>query len=360
MKYYYLVLALLSVSYGFTISYSSDKNLTVNNQDLTYRESQSELVNFGGFEAFFFSSVSVSSNNASKTSDGLYGAAYATFGLPPTAYLAFYHSSATWNTAANGAMTADVSQSDGFIGKSFLTLEEVNANGTTVNRVNLGTLQWSAGASSAGKGGLNYFSVTSYQRQTGQNITVTFVISDVTGILNITGEPIVTPKSLESIIQISNYTYKSLSNSLKLTIGVGSGEANLQITGTFTSGSGANQTYFSLQGVAEIDGQTKSVNISGFVKGNANSLNNNIGAQVTAKYGRAANFQLVSVTFPAGASSITYDPVIGSGTMPQDTVTTNSNGGLSGTSAGSQAQDNAATFAVLPTVLLLALIKMIL
>jgi len=356
----------LSVAFG-GISFNSNKNITVSTNDLMFRETQTEMVDVGGFDALYISSLSVTATNTSKTSDGLFGAAYATFGLPPTAYLAFYHSSSMWGTNPNGAMTADVSASDGFIGKSFLLLEEVDTNGTTVRTIPFDQLAWNAGDNKAGKGGLSYITVTANLRG-GLVINVTFVVSDVSGILNVTGQPIVTPKSLESIVTISNYTYKAAGNSLKLTIGVGSGEANFQETGTFTSGSGTNQTYFSLQVVADIDGVTKTVNISGFVKGNSNNMNGNIAAQVNAKYGRAASFQLVSVSFPAGANTITYDPVIGSGSMYTDNGATDSNGasdtngsnGSNGNGATTASQHSSASFSVMPAVLLFALLKLLL
>jgi len=94
-------------------------------------------------------------------------------------------------------------------------------------------------------------------------------------------------------------------------------------------------------------------------------MNNNIASQVTAKYGRAASFKLVTVTFPPGAAQIVYDPTLGSGSMPQDNAVTNSNGvsgsqsgNQSGSQSGSQTgQDNSA-LTLIPSILLLALLKL--
>jgi len=76
--------------------------------------------------------------------------------------------------------------------------------------------------------------------------------------------------------------------------------------------------FFTLDHTASVGGTASPVTISGFVdgQGTASLQNDALAAQVTGKYGAAASVKLVSVTFPAGATNIVYDPSIGAGATP--------------------------------------------
>jgi hypothetical protein len=261
----------------------------------------------------------VSVNPTSATFDGLYGAAYAGIGSLPSAYLSFVLSSSSWSINPSDYTQANASAAAGFIGKTFISLDEVDGQGNIQNTIPLKGLLWSTVDQSVGQGGLRYLTIQTTQGQLAVNIS--FVYSNVVGVLNVIGTAVVTPKTFESIISIQNFPYKSTANSVRLNLGVGTAAATASVQGSVThlvSGSGQTGTFLTLDHVASINGAATPVSISAFTNGGGqlDFGNDVLKAQIVAKYGAAASFQFVSVTFPAGATNIVYDPSIGAGASP--------------------------------------------
>lgn len=149
---------------------------------------------------------------------------------------------------------------------------------------------------------------------------MTFISSDNVGYVQYQNQDvgaIVTPKTLESIVEINNYPYRSSSNYLTLTMGTATGNFDVVASASASnliSGGGEDQVYFALSNVAVVDGSKKFVTISGFSK--ITGSNSYIEGQAKGKYGGSFSYATVSVDFPAGASKIIYDPTIGQGTPP--------------------------------------------
>jgi len=106
-----------------------------------------------------------------------------------------------------------------------------------------------------------------------------------------------------------------------LNIGVATQAATLQATAQFThytGGTGNTATYFTLNNQVVVGGAVVPAKISAFVDitSMANFGNSDIIGQITSKYANAATVKIVSVTFPAGATSIIYDPSYGAGSTP--------------------------------------------
>jgi len=261
------------------------------------------------------------------TADGVFGVSV--FGAPlnplsPAVLLSYFGSQLDF--VANGTNYAafNASAAAAFIGKVFLSLTEVNAAGTVVQTILLKDLIWAnvASATSVGTGGLRY---STYQGTQLLNptfsISISEVFSDVIGMLNVVGSAVVTPKSVETIITINNFPYISTANSVSLNMAVATEAGFVVATGkvtTLTAGTGNGAAYFTLDHVAKVNGVVAGVVLSGFAAGTAdtNFANSYITGSVTAKYGAVATLQFISVKFPAGASSIVYDPSMGAGSMP--------------------------------------------
>jgi len=143
-------------------------------------------------------------------------------------------------------------------------------------------------------------------------------MSDVVGVVNY-GNTIVGPKSIESIIEIQNWPYQSTANTLSLVLGVATGSAQAQ-GGTLTSGSGNKQVYFSVANQATVSGQLQDVSLSGYTTGEFDTYfdDDDIQTQLSAAYTGEASVNVITVTFPAGASDIVYDPQVGVGQKPQN------------------------------------------
>jgi len=307
----------------FQVTFKAGVNVTLSNSnDFIYRKLSVNDVSIPRlYSALFVSSISVGANAASATSDGLFGTAYAGLNIAPSAYLAFYESAANWNVGIDYT-DANVSSSKGFVGSVYISLEEVTPQGNVSQTVQLKSMSWSMESKSTGDGGLRYVTfLGTLSSQRSLNIRVTYIVSDVVGVLNVTGETVVTPKSLESIIQIDNFTYTDVQNSLRLNIGVGSATSSVQAQGTFVNlvaGDGASGAFFSVASVAQVDGRVTPVQIAAKVAAQADASfgNSNVAGQVSARYEGAADFKIVSATFPAGASQIVLDPAIGAGAAP--------------------------------------------
>jgi len=278
------------------------------------------------YNGIYTSSIAVHTTSNSGSIDGIFGTGYTGLGIAPSAYLVYYDIFANWNSSANFA-SADVSAAAGFIGNAILSLDEIDSGSNVVQTIYLKNLLWTTIDTSYGTSGLLFATFQGKQYIINPNfeVDITFILSDVVGVLDLPGKPVITPRSLESVIEIINFPYMSTSNRVRLNIGVGSAAGDIQASGTGTgtslvSGSGDGTVYITLNGQAQISGDTQDITISGFVDATGiEALNNtNLVDQVNAKYGASASFKINSVIFPAGATDIKYDPSIGTGAPPQN------------------------------------------
>jgi len=322
MKYIVLLLISLNIVFAqITVNYKANTNVTLaNGNDFKYRKTVvTDLSIPYIYNALFVSSVSLEVTPGTANYDALFGSAYAGAGNPPSAYIAYFDSMAKW-TATGNYGNASVNSAEGFVGSVYISLDEVTASGSVVQTIALKSLGWTVEDKSVGNGGLRY--ETFKGSLTGSFVVhVTYVLSDVVGVLDVTGNGIVTPKSLESIIEIDNFPYQSTQNSVRLNIGVGTASASLSAQGSVTqivTGNGQAAAYFTVDSTAQINGAATKVSISSTAAGQAATTfgNSALVGQVNGKYGASADFKIVTVTFPAGATKIVLDPSIGAGSAP--------------------------------------------
>jgi len=270
------------------------------------------------FSGGWFTSIAADVNSSSTSASGMFGSVYAGLQIAPTTTLAYFSAQFNYKNIQN-YYSFDVSGSAGFMGAEYTSISEMSGS-TVVSQKLLKNLIWTLGGSQ-NNGGLHYFSIRGTELFSSFEVIVTFISSDVVGEINYQGSPIdaiVTPKTIESIIEINNYPYKSSSNSLSLSIStatgnfqvVGSASASNLISGTDVS----NQVYFALSKDAVINGNSQGVSISTFTQVSAGS--SYIEGQAKGKYGGSFSSLTVTVSFPAGATHIVYDPTIGQGTPP--------------------------------------------
>jgi hypothetical protein len=122
--------------------------------------------------------------------------------------------------------------------------------------------------------------------------------------------------------QISNYPYANSANQLRLTAVTAFGVLNFTGSAIVSAasnavalGSGTNQFYFSGAATAQVNGNSASVSVqvsaSASITSNIASQIANIASVVSNTFGAKAGSAVLTATFPAGASSIIYDPVAG-------------------------------------------------
>jgi len=276
-----------------------------------------------------FESISVGGTRNSASGDVVYGAASVNVGAFPVAYLAYFDASIGWNSSQNWAQ-ASVNTSAGYIGCAYLKLIEQDAKGNVVQNSSLmytyDLLKLSpyfpyVQTESSTSGSLKWVTFQAQWTNPTQpwTFSLSWIVSDVLGLLN-QGNAVLSPKSLESVVSIQNWPYLSSSNTLSLVIATATGQGSSQDS-AYVTGTGVNQVYFNVNKNAVVGGTLTPVQISGYTKGDfqADLGNADMQAQVVGKYGAQASLQLVTVTFPAGASDIVYDPTIGVGSVPGTT-----------------------------------------
>jgi len=311
---------IISIVTAQVITYKAGNITLANQNQFSFRSINFAAWNLLIYSGAYYSSLSLTINPNTANFDGLYGAIYTGIGLVPSAYLTFFDSTSHYQVSGGNYANVNTTAAVGFIGVTYISLDEVSPAGATVQTIALNSFLYALQPdSNTGTGGLRYVNFKGTKNNLA--VTFTFVVSSVVGVLNVVGNGIITPKSLETIITIANFPYTSTANSVRLNMAVGTASASVlaQTSVThLTSGTGTSGVFFTLDHTASVGGAATPVTISAFVdgQGSASLQNDQLAAQVTAKYGGTAAFKLVSVTFPAGAANIVYDPTMGAGATP--------------------------------------------
>jgi len=223
--------------------------------------------------------------------------------------------------------SSSLSLSEGFVGTAYTYISEVDANGVIVQQFPLSDFTWSSTAVTTSSSTLQYATTTgTLLGQTGFSVSFTLVVSSVVGLVSSGSTPInalVTPKSLEVILEIDGFPYTNVDNSARLTVGVATGSSellanvsSLPVVGNsyaLSVGSGLSAVYVTFASQAHVDGNKEDVNISIEVAGSAD-----VGGLSTELFSLTSKVscKLVNITFPAGSAKIIYDPATGTGAAP--------------------------------------------
>eukprot|EP00696_Hemimastix_kukwesjijk_P017226 gnl/Hemi2/5816_TR2009_c0_g1_i1.p1 gnl/Hemi2/5816_TR2009_c0_g1~~gnl/Hemi2/5816_TR2009_c0_g1_i1.p1 ORF type:complete len:400 (+),score=175.09 gnl/Hemi2/5816_TR2009_c0_g1_i1:138-1337(+) len=246
---------------------------------------------------------------------------------PPSGYLAWFQSSVNWNLSDPkfNAASADVSASAGVIASSYYALVDYETGSGKVNNIMyLGdaNLVWTLNQGKSSDSGLAAYTMRGTQilpLKSNFSIEVSYIMTNRVGRLNV-GHAVVTPNSVEVVVNITNFPYASNTSSCVLLIAVAAAGADASVSGQIVANAGANQTYFNMATNANADANIVPVKISAWAEGNSSasfSLDKTLSGQMKARYGAGFSVKLVNVTFPAQAKSIIYDPSMGAGPMPQ-------------------------------------------
>jgi hypothetical protein len=305
-------------------------NVSFASQDeFQYRDTNTWTLNVLALNYFATSAVSVDLNLGKQTasSDGVFSFTATGVGYPPVSLLAFYE--ASLNVSFNfehitNPVNFDFSASAGLLASSLLRLEEVDSSGNVVQTISLtggaGLRIWtySGADSSVGKGGLRG-GVYKFSNL----LTLTVLTSDVTGILNLPGHPIIVPKAIELVLEITNFPYQDSKNKVQLVMGVASAKAktNGPVHGSLYFGNThTTSTYIDFNSHAQTDGKLTAVSISANATTNiAASVTDLVSAIINGKFQASAEAKIIKILFNSpGAQNIVYDPTLGSGSSPSN------------------------------------------
>jgi len=311
-------------SWEFTGNFSAS---TINSNQWTYRPIEFSTFDIlGGWLGANYWSAKVSGSILNGSVDLVTGSAYIGIDSVPFSFLTYFQDSYNLSvdiSAGQNFADLNVVASTGYVGTAYISLEETTPNGTLVNTLSLKWatpiietgITWAQTDVDSSDGTLNYVTYNGTDSNSNTKVSITFLISSVAGILNQNVQ--ISPKSLESVVAISGYPYKNAANSLSLVIGVGTGGVNGTLSGDTIYASGSN-VYFSLSDKVSVGGSLVGASISGYSNGNIDEQVDisSFKSQLQGRYNSDWTFNLVKVTFPAGADNIVYDPAVGSGNSP--------------------------------------------
>jgi len=242
--------------------------------------------------------------------------------LTPTTYLGYTTENINYGLAGLAISNFSFDAQSSFVVSSYFAVTEKNAANNIVRVVLFKNLAWDLVQGS--NGDLLYYTGTASNKalrsdlNSGESIILTFLTSQSVGGVSMGGVVVpVTPRTLESVVQINGWSYATATNYLVLTFGVATGTSSASASGSATliaTGTGDKQVYVSFAGDAMVNGKnTGVVVVSGSSTIDAITENAYVKSSVTGAYGASVTAHLVNVTFAPGANSILYDPSTGSG-----------------------------------------------
>jgi len=318
---------------GYNVRWAGNVTLSDAHDDYTFRAASLLALSTGVWNSVTYSSVSVSFGDDSSTNNGVYGSFYTPGFLafppyqPPSSYIAFFNNSASWSgDSANAPYSGDVSGAAGYVATSYTKLEEVNSSGFVFQTIDLGSLSWSLNPIGPVplQDGLAYAVFTGTKTGVANfSVKFVFVIADRSGVLP--SGVIMTPQTVETILEIYQFPYTNTANSVRLTLVVAAASVNYTANGTYThldeyhrwrygNNQGAVYADFALSSIN--DDQTKSVTIQTCGGGITDLNNTYLQLQLQAIVQSSIQVLVQQITFAPGATNITYDPTVGAGSGP--------------------------------------------
>jgi hypothetical protein len=311
---------LVATALSVQVSFKAGANLTLSDNDkFKFRKTALLSWDLGGLTGGLLStSLAVDGDGKALTVDILQGAGYTALFAPPTVYLGYFHAAADWSQTADYSKVS-VTKAAGFMGSVYLSLQE-KVGDEVKQTIPLSQLVWDLGTPV--EGDLSY---ATWLGKRGVNpgtfkVELTLIKSSILGVLDDSaGGAAVTPRSLETLVQVTDFPYMDAANGvLVLNIAVGSGKmsANVDADRQLKSGSGDDAVYFYASSKVVVDGAVKDGVVSAFANGDVEKSfeNENFKAQLKEKFQGDASVQLVSIASPtAGAKTVVFDPTLGQG-----------------------------------------------
>jgi len=352
----FFVLCLISKSFAaldFSGNVSSTATSSAASGEFNYRRTAVWLVpvdlGIVSFTLAGYASLAVAATGSASTTNGtnvtstnvtgsvngdlIVGAVLFATGIMPVSFMG--HFSASYNqvtslSSVSGLNIAnyDYSAAAGFVLTSYLRLEERNPSGGSVRNITFSSLVWAVTNGNNSKN-LHYVTVTASNPEVlgitvskiikdGESVSFTFLVSEVLGQVTFGASNVyLSPKTLESVIQVSNYQYASSSNYLVLVSGACTGSSSGSSAGAVTvaSGTGDNQVFVNYAGTFDANGKLKSATVNSFVVADISTVcdTTQVKTQISAAYNATFSCKRFEIAFSAGEETITYDPAMGAG-----------------------------------------------
>jgi len=306
-----LVAALVAVA-SASLAETQDWTFKGNLSDLeksgefTYRFSSLTASPIAGFATWVSASIKAHSSSSGDTGadiNTIVGQMYKGGILqPPWNWLAFVKAAYT-GTPAGG----DFAATAGALAMAYLSLNEVDPNGKVVTENSL-KHGWSL--SNVKPWGTDLSVVNMTATINSAEVVFTYVTSNILGQLNY-ANAIVSPKSLECIMEINGWAYQNPLNHLEMKIGIATIDATVKGNAIITK-KGKADVYFTLSDTSIVNGTVHDVEVTKYIEGSFESPTLDI--WVKALVGTNYKTRITTIKFAAGGKTIIYDPALAQGT----------------------------------------------
>jgi len=312
-------------------SVSNAKSLQFRQKDGRYEQRYLNVGrwNLGLWSGAWFRSLQIEASKPNIHGDYLWGSVYVGTAFYPVSWVGYYTADINRNlnqSIANNTdlSSIDVSTTSSFIVSSYLRIEERNTDDIPVVTLGLKNMLWTYSPQRSDELtdptlGIYAFVVQGRHPKL-DTIEIQYIATQQGGFLNMSGDVLVIPKAIESIIIINNWKYLNPNNSLSLRTAVGTSTTTWNIDGSIQAGSGSGHVFFHLASEAFCDGKFQKTILTRETNLDAEIVFDNpaVEKQLKARYGKETSVELIWVTFPPGAEYIEYDPLMGAGDSPFD------------------------------------------
>jgi len=220
---------------------------------------------------------------------------------PPWNWLAYLK--AAYSGTPEGG---DFAATAGALAVAYLSLNEVDPDGNVVSENSL-RRGWSLSDAKTWGTDLTVVNVTGSVN--GAEVVFTYVTSNVLGQLNY-ADAIVSPKSLECILEINGWSYKNPLNHLEMKIGIATVDSTVKGNAIITR-KGKADVYFALSDTSIVNGTIHDVEVTKYVEGTFESPTLDI--WVKALVGSTYKTRITTIKFAPGGKTIVYDAALAQG-----------------------------------------------
>jgi len=341
-----LLLTLVQQSLSYDYRWAGNETLE-NEDEYSFRNSSLVAIDLNDYWALFYSSLlnpdtnTTNTTNTTRGSNAIFGCVYVNEEVPvvPTSYVAFYDNPSLWN-GSSSPVNANVSGAVAFLGFTYQMIFEIDWNSSGfVQIINLSQLEWSLpevheddDTDEERKGITRAMFTGHFPENSGKdkNFSVRLIpiVSNVIGVLN--SGTILTPQTLEVIVEIDDFPYTHPNNSVMLSFTVAQstrGPLN-QTTIDLKNGTrwiygenSNNSVYYDISNVSFYGNRSGSAEVGIIPSAGLQSLNNNMLInQFASLINSNISVQTFTILFNPNESNISYDPAqgIGNGPIPKN------------------------------------------
>jgi len=342
MKSLFVVVAVAVAAFAANIdtSFVSNVNLSNAEADFKFRWQYADMIKSQTYfnhslpDCYVWSSGSVDGHVASQSyanANGMVAVAFAPSNMTfPYAVLGYASGEASVKVNLPSLFAGMISGTStfkgGMVAMAVLNIVEMKPDGNPVRSNVVSLRSDSCTPEKVEKGEVSGMTCTATYDGKDTTVTYTYLTSTKAGILKY-GETPVSPRSIETIVDVKNFKLTDEKNHARLNIALLTGKGAGSVKGNATVVRKDDEdVYVAVSGQAVINGTVKDVNIQ--ISSESDDLDLTTKIMMNAILGMNYDFRVAHVDFPAGVESFIYDPAAGAGRVVYEALGPDSEGQL--------------------------------